>query len=133
MENRQKRWVALAASLALAGMLTTFPDRALADPVVKAEKILFIPYWVAILVWLIAPVTTTIFAYFKKTPVKAIIKYSLFALIMQAAVVAAFFFSSLRDIETSVSTFIAFLIEIVPMCILAGYVAFMLADGLSKP
>jgi hypothetical protein len=133
MKGKQKRWVALAVGLALVSGLTIFPDMAFAASVVEVGKSPFIPYWVAILAWLTAPVTTAIFAYYKNTPFIAIIKYSSFVLILQAAFVAAFFLLALRYTETPVSTFIAFLIEIVPMCILTGYVAFRLANGLSKP
>ena len=130
MKGMQKRWVVLAVGLALVSGLAIFPGMALADPVVEAGKSPFIPYWVAILAWLTAPITTAIFAYYKNVPFRMVIRYSSFIVILQVAFVAMIYLSIIQD--TGMPAFLAFLMATIFPCIVMGYFAFKLADDLSK-
>ncbi len=129
----QKRLAVLAISLTLAGITVILPVMALADPVAKAEKVLFTPYWVAILVWLTAPITTAILVRYRIKPKLAlttIAKHSSIVLVLQAALVAIIYFATRYN--TSASGVTAFLIVTIFPSVVLGYFAFKVVDDLSK-
>ncbi|MCR1347213.1 hypothetical protein NRY68_15785 [Acidithiobacillus ferrooxidans] len=131
MKGKHKRLGVLTAGLALlASGFVLFPIVTFIRFDMEAKNLSAIPYWVAILAWLTAPITTTIFAYFKNIPFRTIVKYSSFILIPQAAVVAMIYLSGIH--YTGMAPFLAFLIVTIFPSIMMGYFAFRLADDLSE-